>query len=170
MLAAFAYTRGALARRLPSPRATDALFLLGAGVFAAMIVAIHRGSGTYWDGSALLFLWHGVVGAAVALMLYAAAAGSRVARAGFANAPLRYLGLVSFGLYLWHYPLIQWLGVAHAFDALPGYRLPWSLPVVLLLACGLADLSYRLVERPLLRVGRRVRHPGLTTEAVHAPD
>lgn len=169
MLAAYAYTRAALADALPRVRVADALFVLGALVVAAMVATIHLRSGTYWDGDPLLFVWHGIVGAAVALMLYAAAAGSRVAHALFANRPLRHLGVVSFGLYLWHFPLIGWLDAAHVFDRVTGYRLPWTLPVVLLLALLLAQASYRFVERPALRLGRaRGRDPGVQTELVAA--
>jgi len=170
MLAAYAYTRAAIARRLPGARANDALFLFGAGVFAAMLWLIHYNSSDYWDGNPLLFTWHGIVGVAVALMLFASAAGSRVASVLFGNALLRYLGVISFGVYLWHFPLIHWLDAANAFARIDGYRLPWSLPVVLLLSCALADLSYRLVERPALRLGRRSRHPGLATELVPPPN
>jgi peptidoglycan/LPS O-acetylase OafA/YrhL len=164
MLAAYAYCRAAMLQRLPSPRSCDLLLLLGMLVVALMCVLIHFDT-RYWDGSRLLFVWHGIVGAAVALMLYACAAGSRIARALFANRVLHYLGVISFGLYLWHYPLIHWLDAAHVFDRIDGYRLPWSLPLVLVLACAIADVSYRFIERPLLRLGRaRSKHPGVTTE------
>jgi len=123
----------------------------------------------YWQGHWLVFVWHGVVGAAVALMLFAAAAGSPIARELFDNRPLRYLGLISFGVYLWHYPILQWLSAAHAFDRIPGYRLPWIVPILLLVSCVVADLSYRLIERPLLRIGRaRSAHPNVTSDEVPA--
>jgi peptidoglycan/LPS O-acetylase OafA/YrhL len=54
------------------------------------------------------------------------------------NRPLRYLGRISYGLYLWHFPLflvLGWLGI------------PASLAV--------ATLSYHVVERPFLRRRRR---------------
>ncbi|HEU4663838.1 MAG TPA: acyltransferase [Dokdonella sp.] len=169
MLAAYAYTRAAIAGTLPRARVADALFALGAALVAAMVVAIHLRSVTYWDGDPLLFVWHGVVGAAVALMLFAAAAGSPLAHALFAGRVLRRAGVISFGLYLWHFPLIGWLDSAHAFDRIDGYRLPWSLPPIVGLAWLLAEASYRLVERPALRLGRaRGRDPGVRTELVVA--
>jgi peptidoglycan/LPS O-acetylase OafA/YrhL len=64
---------------------------------------------------------------------------------------LRFTGVLSYSLYLWHFPVF----------ALAQRRLGWSLqslavelPVTLLLAYG----SYRLVERPFLRA--RERLPG----------
>jgi peptidoglycan/LPS O-acetylase OafA/YrhL len=169
MLAAYAYTRAAISARLPSARTADALFALGFAAAAVLVAAIHLRSTTYWDGDPLLFVWHGAMGAAIALILYAAAAGSRIARTLFASRWLRHVGVISFGLYLWHFPLIGWLDAAHAFDRIDGYRLPWSLPVVVVLALLLAEASYRIVERPALRIGRRhARDPGVRTELVAA--
>ena len=170
MLAAYAYGRAAIAQRLPRPRTNDALFVLGGAGVATMAWLIHRGIGTYWEGSALLFVWHGAAGAAVALMLFACAAGSRVADALFGNRILHYVGVISFGLYLWHFPVLRWFDAAGVFDHVKGYRLPWILPPLLISACLLADLSYRLIERPLLRLGRRgSRHPGVTSDLVPMP-
>jgi len=167
MLAAYAYGRAAFAQRMPGPRTNDALFVLGGVGVAVMAWLIHRGIGTYWEGSMLLFVWHGATGAAVALMLFACAAGSRVADALFGNRILRYVGVISFGLYLWHYPVLRWFDAAGVFDRVEGYRLPWILPLLLLSACLIADLSYRLIERPLLRLGRKdSRDPGVTSEQV----
>jgi len=169
MLAAYAYGRAAVAGRLPGARTADALFVLGIAGIVTMLTLSQINYEAYWQGHWLVFVWHGVVGAAVALMLFAAAAGSPIARELFDNRPLRYLGLISFGVYLWHYPILQWLSAAHAFDRIPGYRLPWIVPILLLVSCVVADLSYRLIERPLLRIGRaRSAHPNVTSDEVPA--
>ncbi len=166
MLAAYAYGCAASVGSLPRARTADALFLLGIAGVALMMLLIQLNFTTYWDGNWLLFVWHGAVGASVALMLFACAAGSRVANALLNNRPLHYLGVISFGVYLWHFPLMHWLSAAHAFDWIAGYRLPWILPILLLLSCAIADVSFRLVERPLLRFGHR--RP-LAPRAVAAP-
>jgi peptidoglycan/LPS O-acetylase OafA/YrhL len=169
MLAAYAYGRASVADRLPDARTADLLFVLGIAGIVTMLTLAHLNNETYWQGHWLLFVWHGVVGAAVALMLFAGAAGSRIARELFDNRPLRYLGLISFGVYLWHYPILHWLSSAHAFDRVSGYRLPWMLPIALLLSCLVADVSYRLIERPLLRIGRgRSERPNVTSDQVPA--
>ncbi|HEX3652032.1 MAG TPA: acyltransferase [Rhizomicrobium sp.] len=63
---------------------------------------------------------------------------------------LVYVGRVSYGFYLFHYPLTWWLTD----------HVPW--PVTLLFAGGggllLASLSYHFVERPVLDGGFRQRH------------
>ena len=72
---------------------------------------------------------------------------------------LRWLGEISYGIYLWHLPLLLWLyreGV-HFPPALLGATLAWTI------AC--ASASYYLVERPLLRFkdgGPRLRPPQRT--------
>lgn len=164
MLAAYAYTRAVASGRIANPLVNDALLLFGIALFAALLWAVHYSIGTYWEGHPLLFVWHGLAGIAAALMLYASARGSRVARLLFDNAPLRWLGLISFGVYLWHFPILHWLDAAHAFDWIDGYRLPWMLPIVLGATGVVAAISYRWVELPFLRRGRAGKHPQLTTE------
>jgi peptidoglycan/LPS O-acetylase OafA/YrhL len=67
-----------------------------------------------------------------------------------------WLGRVSFGVYLWHFPIAGMLG-----------RADWrNDPGMLALTCAvlaasllLGELSYRLIERPAMRLGRRTRGP-----------
>jgi peptidoglycan/LPS O-acetylase OafA/YrhL len=58
--------------------------------------------------------------------------------------------------------------VAHVFESIDGYHLPWTPPVVLVLLLLLAEISYCLVERPAMCIGRRSRDPGVTTELIVA--
>lgn len=66
--------------------------------------------------------------------------------------PLAALGTWSFGIYLWHYPLLMGLQVR---GLLP-YEEVWATSAVVgALAVLLAAISHRLVEQPLLRAARR---------------
>jgi peptidoglycan/LPS O-acetylase OafA/YrhL len=63
--------------------------------------------------------------------------------------PLRYIGLRSYSLYLWHYPIFCITRPRVDFDYLFHLR---GWPVLLLrfvLSFGLAELSYRFVETPI---------------------
>ena len=56
------------------------------------------------------------------------------------------MGVVSYSVYLWHYPIIGWMVSLKPW--LPGTA-TWAL-VVALVVLAAAGLSYRLVERPFL--------------------
>ncbi len=59
--------------------------------------------------------------------------------------PLVYLGLISYSLYLWHYPIVR--------------LLPHDPVLAVALSVGAAILSYHLVEQPFRRRGRARRVP-----------
>ncbi|SDD09348.1 Peptidoglycan/LPS O-acetylase OafA/YrhL, contains acyltransferase and SGNH-hydrolase domains [Sanguibacter gelidistatuariae] len=65
-------------------------------------------------------------------------------------APLRWVGVRSYGLYLWHWPLLvlvsQVMGADH-----PGHGSPWLVvAVTLALTVAAAWASYRFIERPVM--------------------
>ncbi|WP_161965078.1 acyltransferase family protein [Ornithinimicrobium cerasi] len=69
-------------------------------------------------------------------------------------APLRWLGERSYGIYLWHWPVIVIL--AAVFPYAPGTATAAVvITSALLLTLTLAELSFRLVERPVRRRGMR---------------
>jgi peptidoglycan/LPS O-acetylase OafA/YrhL len=65
--------------------------------------------------------------------------------------PLRALGALSYGIYLWHYPAIYWLQMHHEFPREFGAALVRILPITF----ALAALSYFLLERPVMRLTAR---------------
>jgi peptidoglycan/LPS O-acetylase OafA/YrhL len=77
------------------------------------------------------------------------------------SAPMRVLGPLTFGIYLWHYPVIR--------QTLP--RIDLSLPVLLVWTCvaavAMATITYRLVELPTERM--RHRHLGRTSATPPPP-
>jgi peptidoglycan/LPS O-acetylase OafA/YrhL len=77
--------------------------------------------------------------------------------------PISWFGRISYGFYLYHNLIPHWLiiGFAHK------YGLHWRVPVEVetvfsfVLALGIAALSWKFIERPLLRL--KDRPPNLTT-------
>lgn len=59
--------------------------------------------------------------------------------------PVVWIGRLSYGLYLWHFPIIEKAGAWTAVGRL-------RIPVAFLLTFGVATLSFYLVEQPFLRL------------------
>ena len=143
----------------------DRLLWLGLIGLTAMCAAIYIVRATYWDGHPLLFCWHLLTSLALVCLLLGCASGSRFGAPLFGNRGVRYLGQISFGVYLWHFPILLWIAPVLLPSAEPTLRLALMLPVLIGLTIAAAHLSYVLVERPFLRLGqRRQAHPGFTTE------
>lgn len=77
---------------------------------------------------------------AAVLIFLAADCGRTFASRTLGIGPLRYLGVMSYGVYLWHFPLMHLLGVLRGLG----------------LTAVVAPVSYRYVEAPLRRYGRRL--------------
>jgi peptidoglycan/LPS O-acetylase OafA/YrhL len=71
--------------------------------------------------------------------------------------PLRGLAVISYSLYLWHEPLIHWLG-ANGIPVL-GDLSAWlrTLALVVVVSGGIATLAYLGVERPAMQWRQRRR-------------
>jgi peptidoglycan/LPS O-acetylase OafA/YrhL len=61
-------------------------------------------------------------------------------------APIRYIGRISYGLYIWHWPLFLWVDANRVH--LRGY---WLFLVQALVTLAFSMLSYHLVEQPIRR-------------------
>ena len=69
-------------------------------------------------------------------------------------APLTKVGLISYGLYLWHYPIFSILPLG------PQGWLDWPTQLMRLAVTLLVVLvSYRYVELPMLELKRKLQHP-----------
>lgn len=77
-----------------------------------------------------------------AVMLVAAGPEGWVNRHVLGQGAMRWLGQISYPLYLWHWPVLAFAGIA-GFDDL------FSRAVCVVLAVALAEMTIRLVEQPL---------------------
>jgi peptidoglycan/LPS O-acetylase OafA/YrhL len=88
-----------------------------------------------------------------------------------ANPVLAWLGLISYGLFLWHASLMIWLEEQGATDWIPGLSFLGLLVFTTAFGVACATASYYLVERPLLRFKdpRRPRPPAPAVQPEPAP-
>ena len=86
-----------------------------------------------------------LIGLAVACIILSAVAAPRslVPRV-LSLTPVRYVGRISYGLYIWHWPIFIWLD--HARTGLYGYQL-FALRVLVTFAVSV--VSFHLIERPI---------------------
>ena len=75
-------------------------------------------------------------------------------RALLASRPMVGIGRMSYGLYLWHSP-VGWLTDPRHYEVVPILPRAVLLVVRVCLTFAVAGLSYRFVERPLLRLKHR---------------
>ena len=99
----------------------------------------------------------GLDGAVVLLIVAAVAFPASLAARSLAVRPLRALGKISYGLYLWHFPLFLWLSA----DAI-GVSGTELLLVRLAVTLAVSTASYFLIEQPI----RQRRRPTWVVRAL----
>lgn len=125
---------------------TVQLLAAGAGVFLVVaMVFTEVGSPWLYQGGFTL------VAAASALVVMAAATGPGAAATIGGWAPLRWVGEISYSLYLWHLPIFIWTVMLLGDDAPLTAKVALAVPASVLAGW----LSYRLVERRTLAAWRR---------------
>jgi peptidoglycan/LPS O-acetylase OafA/YrhL len=125
------------------------LLVLAALAMATTVLAAFRGD-EFWMGVLGLPLF--VVSATVLVLACALERDSRFSRL-LSQRALRYLGRISYSVYLWHWPLF----------AILGWRIGLPLSVVV------AALSYRYIELPFLRRKRQGASEAISSPARAAP-
>jgi peptidoglycan/LPS O-acetylase OafA/YrhL len=118
--------------------------LVGAAGLVACLFLVRPETSPYFLGGAV----------AVSLCTVMMIAPMWVGRAGgpgrwFSWKPVAWLGLISYGVYLWHWPVLLWLKEpgSHGFDALARGVACVALTI------GIATVSFYLIERPIRRGG-----------------
>jgi peptidoglycan/LPS O-acetylase OafA/YrhL len=107
---------------------------------ALILVATFALDGTHYPGWAALLP---TIGAAA---IISAGPAAWVNRRLLAGSPVVYIGLISYPLYLWHWPLLSFLHITEGGNPSRAVRL-----YAIGLAFVLAALTYHLVERPIRR-------------------
>jgi hypothetical protein len=101
--------------------------------------------------------WWALLPVAGALLLIAAGPNAWVNRHVLASRPMVWVGLISYPLYLWHWPLLSFAQIVES--GIPSRSVKLACVAAALL---LAWLTYRVVERPL----RGTQHGGRKVAAL----
>jgi peptidoglycan/LPS O-acetylase OafA/YrhL len=118
-----------------------------AGVVGLVLLAWAAG---HFSGNDRAVYPAGLILAAVgAAGLVAAAAGTGVIAAMTSLPPLRWVGIRSYGIYLWHWPVIALAGAITG----PGPTSAWLWLIEAGVSIALACVSWKFVEAPILRDG-----------------
>ncbi len=121
----------------------------------ALVAVLATGPGIYkaWAGGGGIhyrFLaevsWYGL---AWSVFLLATLLGSGLLRRVLVTRAMRFIGIVSFSVYLWHLPVIEYVRR----EPLDHYT---KIVVTLVAVAAISTLSYLLIERPFINFGRRL--------------
>jgi peptidoglycan/LPS O-acetylase OafA/YrhL len=124
------------------------LDLAGLAAVVAIVAIAATRSATILTDAALYRVWMPLVTAlSLVAVMVAVHPRAGLARRLFGWGPLVAVGRRSYGLYLWHWPVFAFAGVAGR---------PERLAPALLLTIGLSELCFRLVEQPV-RAGSLAR-------------
>lgn len=132
----------------------EQLGALGLGLLLAATYWLYYDGARYWADNPVFYLWTPAVSLAVAALVLAGLAGSRLVQALFANRFMIVAGLCSYSVYLWHLPILLALQKLERLKTLPGDPLAWLLAASFPLVMVASLLSYLLVERPFMRLRR----------------
>jgi peptidoglycan/LPS O-acetylase OafA/YrhL len=156
-------------------------FAFGIAAACAYLVLHHRNRRPWWWVIPLAAVSVGVAGvewypdyrrqwaaiaAALVVLALATAPAAPVGRL-FNVRPLREVGRLSYGVYLWHLPILYagvTLGIVdhgHAIQTVP------VILAITALALVCAEISWRVVEEPLIRLAHSSR--GRRQQSAHAP-
>lgn len=142
-----------------SKRSIISFYLMTIGIIG-MVAMLHWlrniPKESYWSGHYLLFLWGILHGSCVALLVIGIALVNRISRVLFSNRLCIFMGEISYGVYLWHMPVMLLIFKNPIISPyIEGSRsltyMLIMLAICLIATVGIAAFSYFAIELPLIR-------------------
>ncbi len=141
-----------LLRRLAPGWANFLLWGLASAVLFWLAMRTYWPRASYWNQPGMIIFWRTLL--AVSFGCVVAAAVTFPQPRALVLRPLRYLGQISYGLYLWHLPVLLTL------VAIPGLTGARLLSLVVAGTVVLSAFSWHCFEKPFLRHAHGPRGPG----------
>lgn len=134
-----------IAAYLATRRATGINPLIASIVAALCVLIVIVGGLAFGENSAFPGIQSIMVCAAVGVALFCFDGAGGAIR-GFGFAPLLYIGRISYGLYLWHWPplVLFYMQTGRA-------ARPLEAALLMIIALGCASVSFHLIENPIRR-------------------
>lgn len=155
MLAAYFFVRLRDQKKLPDVLSRNLLITCSAMVLLLLpALGWLQGSDTYLGApirQPVLAYWHLYAAIAVALILIAVSSGKNFADKVLQSIPLQWLGRISYGIYLWHYPVM--IILRENMGGMQAIRADFLSFFIssFLISITLAFLSWHWLEAPILR-------------------
>jgi peptidoglycan/LPS O-acetylase OafA/YrhL len=167
-----AFAFGAYISRFPIPRAKQQFLLLAVVIPAAGFASEYLATGTIGAflafgyplhvGEAYKFIWaYSLLNYFFAVLIYG------VAKEGWLThvlewRPLRYLGKISYGLYVYHFPIIWFAGRIADLGIEQPLLKPLSMLISFVATLLVASISFHFLERPIINLKDRFFPLGTT--------
>jgi peptidoglycan/LPS O-acetylase OafA/YrhL len=133
-------------RRSYALEATDQRGVIGNNLLPLAGLALILASIVAFDTTTAFPGWAAVLPVAGTLLILATPENASLQRNFLGSRPLVYAGLISYALYLWHWPLLSFLNILEGGS--PPLAIRWA---ALALSFVLAGLTYRYLELPIRR-------------------
>ena len=133
-----------------SPRISDGLVIFGLSGIVVMMALVDHFYLDYWNGHAMVYVGYTFTAAFIGAVVFGTAAAGRISNALFANRPMLFIGTISYSVYLWHIPILNWILRYLDSVGVQGDRLWWLIGFGVPLSFVAGSASYYLVERPYL--------------------
>ena len=133
--------------------AASAAMLLG---FGSCMLIMQNYWMFYWSGGWMSHCYTALFSAAIACGLLGASQGSGWLQWMFGNRAMRFLGNISFSVYLWHVPVIGALKLFPKLQEIGAHRNSILLALCTISVIFISWLSWRFIEVPGIAWGKRL--------------
>jgi peptidoglycan/LPS O-acetylase OafA/YrhL len=122
-----------------------------AGLVLYLTLRVFWPFSSYWNYPLMVILFRTLLAIAFGAVVFAACAVPPAGLLGKVLSPFYYLGTISYGIYLWHLPVL--LSVKRMTWITPSHALPWVVGLTIIFAA----VSWHFFEQPLIQKYARNR-------------